>query len=134
MSAERVETETGRKRSVLVTGCSSGIGREAALALARRGFTVFATVRKDADAEALRALRLPGLIPLCPGDLSDLGQVGRAVESVSGEIGRRGGEGLWAIVNNAGGGGPPPVELLDPERFQTELKARLLGPVALVQG
>ena len=134
MTAKGSGTGEGRGRSVLVTGCSSGIGRETALALARRGSTVFATVRKESDAEALRKLGLPGLVPVCPVDLSDLDQVGRAVEFVSGEIGRRGGQGLWAVVNNAGGGGPAPVELLELRRFEIELKARLLGPVALVQG
>lgn len=124
----------GRGRTVLITGCSSGIGREAAAALARRGYAVFATVRKEADAEALRGLGLPGLVPVCPVDLSDTGQIGRAVEFVSGECGRRGDGGLWAFVNNAGAGGPAPVELLDLRRFETELKARLLGPVAMVQG
>lgn len=134
MTAKGSGTGEGRGRSVLVTGGSSGIGHETALALAGRGFTVFATVRKESDAEALRRLGLAGLVPVCPVDLSDLGQVGRAVEFVSGEIGRRGGQGLWAVVNNAGGGGPAPVELLDLRRYETELKARLLGPVALVQG
>lgn len=35
---------------VLVTGCSSGIGHAIAIYLAQRGFTVFATVRKESDA------------------------------------------------------------------------------------
>jgi NAD(P)-dependent dehydrogenase (short-subunit alcohol dehydrogenase family) len=133
MTAEGSGTGEGQGRNVLITGCSSGIGREISVALARRGFTVFATVRKEADAEGLRKLGLPGLVPVFPVDLSDLEQIGRAVEFAIGEIGRRGGQGLWAVVNNAGGGGPAPVELLDPERFAIELKARLVGPVALVQ-
>lgn len=54
-------------RGVLVTGCSSGIGRETAVELAAHGFTVFATVRKEADAENLRNLDAPNLVPMCPG-------------------------------------------------------------------
>ena len=42
---------------VVVTGASSGIGRDAALRLDALGFTVFAGVRKQADADALRAER-----------------------------------------------------------------------------
>ncbi len=121
------------RKAVLVTGCSSGIGRYAALALADRGFTVFATVRKEADAENLRGLNIPGLVPVCPVDMSDLGQISRAVDFLSGDLGRRGHEGLFALVNNAGGGGPAPVELLDPEAFHTELRARVLGPTSLVR-
>ena len=134
MSVEGAETAGGRARCVLVTGCSSGIGREAALALARSGFTVFATVRKEADAETLRGLGLLGLVPVWPVDLADVGQIAQAVEYVREEIARRGGDGLWAVVNNAGGGGPAPVELLEPERFEKELRTRLVGPVALMQG
>jgi NAD(P)-dependent dehydrogenase (short-subunit alcohol dehydrogenase family) len=44
---------TGTQRSVLITGCSSGIGHHAAHALAKRGWRVFATCRKQADCERL---------------------------------------------------------------------------------
>jgi short-subunit dehydrogenase len=40
--------------AILVTGTSAGIGRDAALSLAKRGYTVFATVRKEEDGEALK--------------------------------------------------------------------------------
>jgi NAD(P)-dependent dehydrogenase (short-subunit alcohol dehydrogenase family) len=120
-------------KAVLITGCSSGIGRQAALALAGRGFTVFATVRKEADAQALRGLNVAGLHPVCPVDLADLDQISRAVEFVSAELDRRGGQGLFGLVNNAGGGGPAPVELLAPDKFHAELRARVVGPVVLIQ-
>jgi NAD(P)-dependent dehydrogenase (short-subunit alcohol dehydrogenase family) len=123
----------GGGRAVLITGASSGIGRHAATAAARRGFTVFATVRRDADAEGLRGLGLPGLVPICPVDLSDSGHIAWAVEVVSDHIARRGLRGLFALINNAGGGSPAPIELLDPEGFHTELKTRLLGATILVQ-
>jgi NAD(P)-dependent dehydrogenase (short-subunit alcohol dehydrogenase family) len=118
---------------VLVTGCSSGIGRQAAAALAGRGFTVFATVRREANADTLRSLGLPNLVPVCPLDMADLGQISGAAAFVAEELGRRGGMGLRALVNNAGGGGPAPIELLEPDKFHTELMARVLGPVALIQ-
>lgn len=54
---------------VLITGCSTGIGRAVALYLADRGFLVFATVRKETDAANLRGLNQPNLIPICPLDL-----------------------------------------------------------------
>ena len=41
-------------RTVLITGASTGIGRACAIDLDRRGFRVFAGVRKDADGEALQ--------------------------------------------------------------------------------
>jgi len=119
--------------AVLVTGCSSGIGRESALFLARRGFTVLAGVRRDADAEALRSLNLPDLIPVCPLDLTDHKQITGAMRFVADELARRKQPGLFALVNNAGGGQPAPVELLDLDRFNTELGTRVLGSVDLVQ-
>jgi NAD(P)-dependent dehydrogenase (short-subunit alcohol dehydrogenase family) len=120
--------------AVLVTGCSSGIRRATALHLAQKGFTVFATVRKNADADTLRQLELPDLIPICPLDLARLDQVRAAQEEVSAELDRRGIAGLYALVNNAGAGSVAPVELMDLQKFQTELQARLVGPAALVQG
>lgn len=120
--------------SVLITGCSSGIGRQAALALAGRGFTVFATVRKEADAESLRGLNVPGLIPVCPVDLADPEDASQTAAFVAHELARMGMNGLYALVNNAGAGRPVPVELLPLPEFHTELRARVLGSVALVQG
>lgn len=122
-----------QNKGVLVTGCSSGIGRAVSLRLAERGFTVFAGVRKEADAEALRRLNQPNLAPICPLDLTRREQIAAAGETVARELARRNMPGLYALVNNAGGGGVAPIELMDLDQFHGELQARLLGPVALVQ-
>ena len=121
------------EKAVLITGCSSGIGRATALHLARQGFTVLTTVRQESDAESLRALGQPHLIPICPLDLARLEHIPPVVEAVKRELVSRGIKGLYAFVNNAGGGFIAPVELMDVGRFRTELEARLAGPVALVQ-
>lgn len=42
------------RKTILITGCSSGIGRDAAFGLQRRGWRVFASCRKEADCEAMR--------------------------------------------------------------------------------
>jgi NAD(P)-dependent dehydrogenase (short-subunit alcohol dehydrogenase family) len=120
-------------KAVLVTGCSSGIGRQTAVTLAKRGFVVFATVRKESDAEGLRTLGIPGLVPISSLDLSDLSQISSAAERIVDELARRRMIGLFALVNNAGGGAPAPVELMDLRKFEIELRARVLGSVALVQ-
>ncbi len=118
---------------VLVTGCSSGIGRAIAVHLARRGFTVFATVRKEADADNLRSLNEPNLIPTYPLDLARPEHIPGVVETVARELNARGKDGLYAIVNNAGGGSITPIELMDMGKFRTEVEARVLGPMALLQ-
>jgi len=97
------------------------------------GYLVFATVRKAAAADDLRRLGLSNLIPICPLDLTDRAQITAAAGRVTDELARRGLSGLYALINNAGGGAPAPVELLDLDQFQTELQARVLGSVALVQ-
>jgi len=120
-------------KSVFITGCSSGIGRATALFLARRGFLVFATVRKESDAEKLRALREANLVPVCPLELTDMEAIARAARFVQKELHTRRIKGLYALINNAGGGGIAPLELMDLEKFHIELKTRILAPVALLQ-
>jgi NAD(P)-dependent dehydrogenase (short-subunit alcohol dehydrogenase family) len=120
-------------RAVLVTGCSSGIGRALVRHLASNGFMVFATVRKESDEASLRGLMKPNVVPVCPLDLTSLDDVSRAASDVGRDLERRGLPGLFALINNAGGGSVAPVELMDIERFRTELEARVLGSVAMVQ-
>jgi NAD(P)-dependent dehydrogenase (short-subunit alcohol dehydrogenase family) len=124
---------TANHKSVLITGTSSGIGRATALYLARQGYTVFATVRKAKDAEALRALGEPNLIPLCPLDLTCLEHIPPLVETVQAELARRGQPGLYALIHNAGGGEVAPIEMMDLGGFHREVQTRLVGAVALVQ-
>ncbi len=120
-------------KAVLVTGSSSGIGHQIALTLAESGFLVFASVRKKADAEKVQSYHLPGLVPVYPLDLTNRRDIANAVELVSDELAKRNLEGLFALINNAGGGSPAPVELMDLDAFEIELKTRLVGSVALVQ-
>ncbi|MBE0691195.1 MAG: SDR family NAD(P)-dependent oxidoreductase [Anaerolineae bacterium] len=120
-------------KAVLVTGCSSGIGRATALYLAQQGFIVFATVRKEADAQSLRDLGEPTLIPVCPLDLSKPETLAPALNFMQQELNRRPGLKLYAIVNNAGGGGVAPIELMDLDKFRLDLEARIIGPLALLQ-
>jgi NAD(P)-dependent dehydrogenase (short-subunit alcohol dehydrogenase family) len=120
-------------KSVLITGCSSGIGWTTAQHLAKNGFTVFAAVRKEEDVARLRQLNLPNLIALCPLDLTRPGDIPAVVETIQAELKRLGQTGLYALINNAGGGSVAPIEWMDVDVFRTELNTRLVGPVALVQ-
>jgi NAD(P)-dependent dehydrogenase (short-subunit alcohol dehydrogenase family) len=129
----RKTTLPSSNKSVLVTGCSSGIGRTTALYLAHSGFTVFASVRKENDRLELLRLQEPDLIPVCPLDLTRTGDIPAVLETVRAELARRGQAGLYALINNAGGGGVAPVELMDLDGFHQELQTRLVGPVALLQ-
>ena len=97
--------------AVFVTGCSSGIGRHAALSLAAAGYHVFATVRKEADAHSLlqehqeQFKDAPFLYPvIC--DVADPQQINQARDHVSAwlqdETPTTKPRVLMGIVNNAG--------------------------------
>lgn len=90
--------------AIVVTGASSGIGRHAALSLAREGFTVFGTVRKQADADKLQELAQENGIPVervkpLLMDVTNTEQIQQAVDEVNKIVGDRG---LYGLFNNAG--------------------------------
>ena len=91
----------GDEKSILITGASTGIGRNLAEALAAEGYHVYAGARKDADLEALDAIENITAVRL---DVTRQDQI----DAVAALI-REKGTGLWALVNNAGVGGGGPV-------------------------
>ncbi len=121
------------EKSVLITGCSSGIGYSSAVYLAKRGFTVFASVRQESDAIRLSDLKLPGLIPVCPLDLTNPAHIIQAEKFISSELTKRSLPGLYALINNAGGGFIAPLELSDITKLRAEFETRIIGPVNLIQ-
>jgi len=96
----------GDQKAVLVTGASTGIGREIAETLARDGYFVYAGARKQKDLDALNAIENIQAVRL---DVTIQSEINAAVETV-----RKGGKGLHGLINNAGifvGG--PLIEKLD---------------------
>jgi NAD(P)-dependent dehydrogenase (short-subunit alcohol dehydrogenase family) len=110
---------------VLITGCSSGIGKATALAAAARGHRVYATAR---DPESLRELAGGGRIRTLALDVTDTGSIGRAVASVLGEAGR-----LDVLVNNAGYGQYGAVEEVTAEEWRREFDVNLFGAVEVTR-
>jgi len=115
-------------RTVLITGASSGIGRAIALACDLRGYTVYAGVRKDADAEALKAASEGRLRPVRL-DVTDPDQIAAAAQRLDAERP----EGLWALINNAGIVVAGPMEFVPVERLRRQLEVNLIGQVAVTQ-
>lgn len=122
-------------RSILITGCSSGIGLDAARGLKARGWRVFATCRKEADCETLRAEGLESFRL----DYSDEASIEAAVAET---LHRTGGT-LDALYNNGAFACPGAVEDLPRgalrEIFETNLfgyhdLTRRLIPVMRAQG
>jgi NAD(P)-dependent dehydrogenase (short-subunit alcohol dehydrogenase family) len=113
-----------REQVLLVTGCSSGIGRAIALEAARRRHVVFASARdlntiQDLEAQSIRALRL---------DVQDAASCAEAVQIVRREAGR-----LDALVNNAGYGQYGAVEDVSIERWQQQFDVNVFGTVRMIQ-
>jgi NAD(P)-dependent dehydrogenase (short-subunit alcohol dehydrogenase family) len=119
--------ETGR-RFALITGSSTGIGRATALALADAGFTAFAGVRKQADAESLRAERPEGVEPLIL-DVTDAATIEAAADHIREATGGR----LDGLVNNAGVAVPGPLEYVDIDGLRAQLEVNLVGQLAVTQ-
>jgi NAD(P)-dependent dehydrogenase (short-subunit alcohol dehydrogenase family) len=115
-------------RSVLVTGASTGIGRASALRLDAAGWRVFAGVRREEDAAALRQAGSERIEPLFL-DVTDAGQIAAAAERVAEEAP----DGLDGLVNNAGVAIPGPLETLSLADFRLQLEVNLTGQVAVTQ-
>jgi NAD(P)-dependent dehydrogenase (short-subunit alcohol dehydrogenase family) len=119
----------GTRSAVVVTGASSGIGRACALALDRAGYRVFATIRRDPDAEALRQAASERLTPVRM-DVTDAASIEAAIAEVAGAVGEAG---LGGLVNNAGVGVPGPIELISAETLRRQFEVNLFGPVLVTQ-
>ncbi|HET7485737.1 MAG TPA: SDR family NAD(P)-dependent oxidoreductase [Solirubrobacterales bacterium] len=116
-------------RSALVTGSSTGIGRATALRLDADGWRVFAGVRREEDAESLRAAASDRLVPVML-DVTDAAQV----TAVAGLVGDAVGEGgLDGLVNNAGIAVLSPLETIPLEDFRRQIEVNLTGQVAVTQ-
>lgn len=106
-------------RSVLITGCSSGIGRAAAEMLRTKGWNVFPTARKTAD---LDELRLAGFDAV-KLDVTSSESISTAVEWV---LVKNGGK-LGAVVNNAGFGMPGAIQDLSRDAMRQQFEVNVFG-------
>lgn len=107
------------QRSVLITGCSSGIGLDAARALSARGWRVLATCRAEADCERLRGEGLESFRL----DYEDPDSIKAAVDEV---IARTGGR-LDALFNNGAYAIPGAAEDIPTDALRTIFEANFFG-------
>jgi NAD(P)-dependent dehydrogenase (short-subunit alcohol dehydrogenase family) len=91
------DTLAADQKSVLITGASTGIGRNLAETLAQAGHHVYAGARKKADLAELDAIENITAVRL---DVTKQEQIDAVVKQIEGA-----GGGLWGLVNNAGVGG-----------------------------
>lgn len=110
--------------TVLITGASTGLGREMALYLAERGFEVYATLRDTGDAGSLlddpRSRK--SKLRVLPLDVTNAASIHSAVESIVSEAG-----GIYGVINNAGIGLRGYFEDLDPAEIRRMFDANVFG-------
>jgi len=116
-------------RSALITGASTGIGRAPALHLDTAGWRVFAGVRREEDADSLRAAGSERLVPLML-DVTAADQISAAAVRIGEMVGEAGLDGL---VNNAGIAVPGPLETLPIGDFERQIEVNLTAHVAVTQ-
>jgi NAD(P)-dependent dehydrogenase (short-subunit alcohol dehydrogenase family) len=107
------------EKSILITGCSSGIGRCVAEGLQARGYRVIATARRAADVAALQASGFDALSL----DLDQSDSIATAVERTLALCEGR----LYALFNNGAYGQPGAVEDLSRETLRRQFETNLFG-------
>jgi len=112
------------ERTVLITGCSSGIGAATARRFLEEEWTVYATARDTDDIEPLAELGCETQ----PLDVTDRAHCNRAVDRIIDEHGR-----LDCLVNNAGYGQLGPVEDVPLSKTEAQFDVNVAGPQRLIR-
>lgn len=116
-------------KSILITGVSTGIGRDATRELLEHGYRVFGSVRKEQDGLALQQLFGPNFTPLL-FDVTDEAAIQRAVPIVEQALK---GQTLAGLVNNAGIAVAGPLMHLPMADFRQQFEVNLIGLLAVTQ-
>src|SRR4051812_29330969 len=116
-------------RSIVITGASTGIGWATAKLLLDRGYRVFGSVRKQADADRLSAEFGANFTPLL-FDVTDEAAVLAAAREVRAALN---GETLAGLVNNAGIAVTGPVLELAADEYRRQLEVNVIGPIISTQ-
>ncbi|ATA89646.1 short-chain dehydrogenase/reductase [Capnocytophaga stomatis] len=109
-----------RSKIVLITGATSGIGKETALLLTKKGFTVYGTARN------VEGKNLP--FKLLPMDVRNQESISQAVKTILAETGK-----IDILINNAGVGITGAVEEIPMEELQNVFATNFYGAISLMQ-
>lgn len=111
-------------KSILITGCGSGLGREAAIALAKRGHFVYATTHTKAQAESLNRLNEKLSLPLKSFKLDILIREDRAKANKLD---------IDVLINNASIGDSGAICEIDVNKFRNTFETNVFCPIELTQ-
>jgi len=118
------------KKSVVVTGVSTGIGYAVTETLTARGFHVFGGVRTDADRERLQARFGAASFTPLRFDVTDAAAVAEAARETERRLD---GVTLAGLVNNAGAAFPAPLLYQPIEEVRHQLEVNVVGQLAVIQ-
>jgi NAD(P)-dependent dehydrogenase (short-subunit alcohol dehydrogenase family) len=121
MATATGETPAG---AILITGCSTGIGRATAERLAQHGHNVYATARRIETIDDLRAAGCKTLAL----DVCDEASMSKAVDTIVAEDGA-----VHALVNNAGYAQDGPIEEIAMDALRRQFETNVFGLVRLTQ-
>jgi len=119
-----------RKQTILVTGATSGIGRHAALHLAKRGHRVFASGRNEKALAALKSSSDGAALEIVQLDVTDAASIARARDSIHA---RTAGRGIDVLINNAGFGVLGPTELITEDDMRAQYETNVFGLMAVTR-
>lgn len=112
--------EKNIKKVILITGVSSGFGKECARLLAEAGHTVYGTVRREfTELKSVKILKM---------DLTDVESIHRGVEEIISKEGR-----IDVLINNAGMHSAGPVETTPPKIMRLQMETSFMGMVHLTR-
>jgi NAD(P)-dependent dehydrogenase (short-subunit alcohol dehydrogenase family) len=105
---------------ILITGISTGFGKQTAQLLAEQGHSVYGTIRRDCETDTrIKVLKM---------DLTDTVSIKRAVETIIEKEGR-----IDVLINNAGMHTGGPIETSPPENIKIQMDTSFIGTVALTR-
>ena len=121
--------ENQLNKSILITGCSTGIGAALVLEYLKQGFLVFGSIRDKKTEPLLKKKYGKNFIPLV-FDVTNYSQISKAYKKVKLTLK---GANLGILINNAGIAQLGPVEHISSEEFDLHLKTMVLGAFNCVQ-
>ena len=119
-------TTDKKNEIIVVTGTSTGIGNATAKELASRGFYVLAGVRREIDAEAIRAENIEPIML----DITNEKHISNLIKRINENYNKRP---LKALINNAAIEINAPVEVLALSEWRRQFEVNFFGQVAMIQ-
>ena len=115
------------KKSILITGATTGMGLADTILFAQNSYQVFATYRNSEDEDKLK--KIPNVHPV-KMEVTSTDDIQKAFQQISAVVGN---DGLFAIINNAGIMYTAPFEYVNEERARQMIEVNLMAPFKITQ-